>query len=327
MRIAIIGAGAAGCFAAANIPYAPGREVVVFEKSNKVMQKVKVSGGGRCNVTHACFDIPELLKKYPRGQRFLRKTLYEFTPQHTIDWFKQRGVELKAEVDGRMFPITDESQTIIDCIWQQLQQNKVQVRYGKAVKKIERVGAQLILHFADDSAYAADKVLIACGGFPKAEQFNWLKETGHTILEPVPSLFTFNMPKHPITELMGLSVEDVGVKYSYGGNDKSGIDCSAFVQKAYEEVFCTELVRTARDQFHSCRMIWDIDNLIEGDLVFFRTRGKRISHVGIYLANNFFVHASSTGGVMISSLTEAYWSKRFAGAGKIPKGKGEKQLL
>ena len=135
MRIAIIGAGAAGCFAAANIPYTPGREVVVFEKSNKVMQKVKVSGGGRCNVTHACFDIPELLKKYPRGQRFLRKTLYEFTPQHTIDWFKQRGVELKAEVDGRMFPITDESQTIIDCIWQQLQQNKVQVRYGKAVKK------------------------------------------------------------------------------------------------------------------------------------------------------------------------------------------------
>ena len=92
-------------------------------------------------------------------------------------------------------------------------------------------------------------------------------------------------------------------------------------------MFCTELVRTARDQFHSCRMIWDIDNLIEGDLVFFRTRGKRISHVGIYLANNFFVHASSTGGVMISSLTEAYWSKRFAGAGKIPKGKGEKQLL
>ena len=134
-RIAIIGAGAAGCFAAANMPVAPGREVVVFEKSNKVMQKVKVSGGGRCNVTHACFDIPELLKKYPRGQRFLRKTLYEFTPQNTIDWFKQRGVELKAEEDGRMFPVTDESQTIIDCIWQQLQQNKVQVRYGKAVKK------------------------------------------------------------------------------------------------------------------------------------------------------------------------------------------------
>lgn len=118
-----------------------------------------------------------------------------------------------------------------------------------------------------------------------------------------------------------------GVKYTYGGNDKTGIDCSAFVQRLYNEVFCTDLVRTARDQFHSCKMIWDIDNLIEGDLVFFKTRGKRISHVGIYLANNFFVHASTTGGVMISSLTESYWSKRFAGAGKIPKGTGEKQVM
>lgn len=118
-----------------------------------------------------------------------------------------------------------------------------------------------------------------------------------------------------------------GVKYTYGGNDKSGIDCSAFVQKLYEEVFCTNLVRTARDQFRSCNMIWDVDNLIEGDLVFFKTRGRSISHVGIYLANNFFVHASTSGGVMISSLTETYWSKRFAGAGKIPKGTGEKQVL
>lgn len=118
-----------------------------------------------------------------------------------------------------------------------------------------------------------------------------------------------------------------GVNYRYGGSDKKGIDCSAFVQKLYEEVFCTTLVRTARDQFHSCNMIWNIDNLIEGDLVFFKTRGKSISHVGIYLANNFFVHASTTGGVMISSLTENYWSKRFAGAGKVSKGAGEKHML
>lgn len=117
-----------------------------------------------------------------------------------------------------------------------------------------------------------------------------------------------------------------GVKYRYGGSTKSGIDCSAFVQKLYEQVFCTELVRTSREQFHSCKMVWDIDNLMEGDLVFFKTRGKRISHVGIYLANNFFVHASSSG-VMISSLTEKYWSNKFAGAGKIPKGTGEKQVL
>ena len=117
-----------------------------------------------------------------------------------------------------------------------------------------------------------------------------------------------------------------GVKYRYGGSTKAGIDCSAFVQKLYEQVFSTELVRTSREQFHSCKMIWDIDNLMEGDLVFFKTRGKRISHVGIYLANNFFVHASSSG-VMISNLTEKYWSNKFAGAGKIPKGTGEKQVL
>lgn len=118
-----------------------------------------------------------------------------------------------------------------------------------------------------------------------------------------------------------------GVRYRYGGTDKNGIDCSAFVQKLYEDVFNTELVRTARQQFHSCKMIWDIDNLKEGDLVFFKTRGKRISHVGIYLANDFFVHASSSSGVMISNLKDAYWSTRYAGAGKIPRGTGEKQYL
>lgn len=136
------------------------------------------------------------------------------------------------------------------------------------------------------------------------------------------------MPRAMSNYILYQFIDDwYGVKYTYGGHDKSGIDCSAFVQKLYEDVFCTTLVRTARDQFHSCKMIWNIDNLIEGDLVFFRTHGKRISHVGIYLANNFFVHASTTGGVMISSLAEAYWSKRFAGAGKIPKGTGEKQEL
>lgn len=118
-----------------------------------------------------------------------------------------------------------------------------------------------------------------------------------------------------------------GVKYTYGGSDKTGIDCSGFVQKVYAEVFCTDLLRTAREQFSACKMIFDQASLKEGDLVFFKTRGKRISHVGIYLANNFFVHASTSGGVMISSLTEAYWSHRFAGAGVVPKGNLKKDML
>ncbi|MFI5196262.1 MAG: NAD(P)/FAD-dependent oxidoreductase [Chitinophagales bacterium] len=216
MKIAIIGAGAAGCFAAANIPYQQGVEVAVFEKTGKVLQKVKVSGGGRCNVTHECFDIPELLTRYPRGKQLLRKSLYLFGPQQTIEWFEKRGVKLKTEPDGRMFPVTDNSQTIIDCIWQEMMRNKVQVFYHKSVASItppsQSTNGCFVIHFADTSVYSADAILIATGGFPKAEQYNWITALGHTIQSPVPSLFTFNIPKHPITELMGLSMPDATIK-------------------------------------------------------------------------------------------------------------------
>lgn len=212
MKIAIIGAGAAGCFAAANIHFEESREVFVFERSAKALQKVKVSGGGRCNTTHACFDVPELITRYPRGKQLLRRTLHQFSPTETIEWFKERGVKLKTEDDGRMFPVTDSSQTIIDCIWQQMMQSKVQVYYQKAIEKIERLDEGFLLHFADGSKYEADKVLIACGGFPKEEQYQWIKATGHTIQSPVPSLFTFNVPKQSINELMGVSVPNALVK-------------------------------------------------------------------------------------------------------------------
>jgi predicted Rossmann fold flavoprotein len=212
MNIAIIGAGAAGCFAAANIPYKEGVEVAVFEKTGKVMQKVKVSGGGRCNVTHACFDIPELLTRYPRGSRLLKKSLYRFGPGQTIDWFEQRGVKLKTEADGRMFPVTDDSQTIIDCIWQEMMRQKVRVYYHKAVTAITASATGWQLQFADGAGYIADAVIIALGGFPKAEQYKWIEALGHTIQPPAPSLFTFNMPGNPVTALMGVSVPDAVVK-------------------------------------------------------------------------------------------------------------------
>lgn len=213
MKIAIIGAGAAGCFAAANIPYQPGVEVAVFEKTGKALQKVKASGGGRCNVTHECFDIPELVTCYPRGRQLLRKSLYQFGPQQTIEWFEQRNVPLKTEPDGRMFPVTDDSQTIIDCIWQEIMRHKVQVFYHKSIVGIDKGPSDgWALHFSDTSVYQADKVLIAAGGFPKAEQYKWIEALGHTIQKPVPSLFTFNMPKHPITALMGVSVPEATIK-------------------------------------------------------------------------------------------------------------------
>lgn len=219
MRIAIIGAGAAGCFAAANIPQRPGLEVAVFEKTGKVLQKVKASGGGRCNVTHECFEIPELTLAYPRGKQLLKKTLYQFGPQQTMNWFEQRGVKLKVEADGRVFPVSDESQTIIDCIWTEMMRHKVQVYYHKSVVRIvkaEQGGAEYsyTILFADNSTYEANAVLISTGGFPKPEQYKWIEEIGHTIQPPVPSLFTFNIPKNAITALMGLSVPDATVKIS-----------------------------------------------------------------------------------------------------------------
>jgi predicted Rossmann fold flavoprotein len=210
--LAIIGAGASGCFAAANIPYNQGREVIVFEKTTKVLQKVKVSGGGRCNTTHHLFDIPELITRYPRGKQLLKKTLYRFSPKDTIEWFDARGVKLKAEADGRMFPVTDDSQTIIDCLWAEMMRNKVKVQYHKSLERIEKKDERFLLHFADKTSFTADKVLITCGGFPKDEQYHWMKSLGHTVASPVPSLFTFNIPKHPITELMGVALPEVTIK-------------------------------------------------------------------------------------------------------------------
>ena len=211
-RIAIIGAGAAGCFAAANMP--AGHEVVLFEKGSKPMQKVKVSGGGRCNVTHACFDIPELIRRYPRGQSLLKRSLHQFGPQQTIDWFQSRGVAIKEEADGRMFPATNDSQTIIDCIWSEMIKSGVQVRFNKAVRDAVPINNGWELHFDDGAVQLCDALLLSPGSLQKPGQWEWLTRLGHTIQPPAPSLFTFNLPKHEITQLMGVAVPDVTVKLS-----------------------------------------------------------------------------------------------------------------
>jgi len=212
MKIAVIGAGAAGCFAAANISDHEHHEITIFEKTAKSLQKVKVSGGGRCNVTHHCFEVPALLEKYPRGKQLLKKTLYSFAPSQTINWFENRGVRIKAEHDGRMFPVTDSSQSIIDALMDELKRKNVSINYHKSVQRIQKIKEEFIIEFADGTSYTADKVLISCGGFPKPENYSWIKELGHSIEEPVPSLFTFNVPGNPITELMGVVVENASVK-------------------------------------------------------------------------------------------------------------------
>jgi predicted Rossmann fold flavoprotein len=212
-KLIVIGGGAAGFFCAVNAARLnPALKVILLEKSAKLLSKVKVSGGGRCNTTHACFEIPLLVKKYPRGEQFLKKAFHLFDTNNTIEWFAERGVTLHTESDGRMFPITNNSQTIIDCLLKEANKYKVDILMQNEVKSIEFNNDQFALSIAGSKKLMADFVCIACGGYPKTDMFQWLTKTGHTINNPVPSLFTFNIPKHPITELMGLSVSNAKVK-------------------------------------------------------------------------------------------------------------------
>ncbi len=229
-RLVVIGGGAAGFFCAVNAARLnPQLEVIILEKSNKLLSKVKVSGGGRCNVTHACYSIAEMIKKYPRGSAFLKKAFHHFFTTDTIAWFESRGVALKTEADGRMFPVTDSSQTIIDCLLKEANKYHVEIRMNKEVKQLS-VGPdsyreqsanakQFEIQFADHSILHADFICIASGGYPKIIQYQWLKKADHAVVEPFPSLFTFNlaapqagMPGNSITALMGVAVENAAVK-------------------------------------------------------------------------------------------------------------------
>jgi predicted Rossmann fold flavoprotein len=212
-RLVVTGGGAAGFFCAVNAARLnPGLEVIILERSNKLLSKVKVSGGGRCNVTHACYSIAEMIKKYPRGSSFLKKAFHHFFTNDTIAWFKERGVVLKTEADGRMFPVTDSSQTIIDCLIKEANKYNVEIWMNKEVKGIYKDADNWNLLLKDDVVLATDFICIASGGYPKILQYEWLKQSDHKIEEPVPSLFTFNMPGNAITALMGVAVEHAVVK-------------------------------------------------------------------------------------------------------------------
>jgi predicted Rossmann fold flavoprotein len=212
-HLIVIGGGAAGFFCAINAARMDrSLKVTIIEKSNKLLAKVKVSGGGRCNVTHACFDIAEMSKRYPRGQHFVKKAFHQFFTTDTIKWFEERGVKLKTEEDGRMFPVTDSSQTVIECLLKEANESGVEILMNREVKKINAQQSMFNVQCSNGEISDADFVCIASGGYPKSSMFDWLKELGHTIEEPVPSLFTFNLPKHPITKLMGVSVERTKVK-------------------------------------------------------------------------------------------------------------------
>ena len=222
MKVAIVGGGAAGFFAAFSVKeHHPESQVTIFEKSDKILSKVKISGGGRCNVTHACFQVSQLSKFYPRGTKQLKKAFSIFQPKDTVAWFAARGIDLKTESDGRMFPVTDDSQTIIDCFLHEAQIKKIQIVKQAKVNELHPEKSGFTLAF-NESKKHFDKVIIASGGSPKARGFEWLQNIGHSIISPIPSLFTFNMPEESVKELMGLVVENAtariqGTKLAYTG--------------------------------------------------------------------------------------------------------------
>ncbi len=213
-KIIVIGGGAAGFFAAVNIASQhPEFEVVLLEKSNKLLSKVSVSGGGRCNITHACFDNSILVKHYPRGEKELRNVFSRFTTTDTINWFKQRGVELKTEEDGRMFPVSNTSETIVQCLLKEAEKYNVNIKLGVDIIGIEKNDDNTFtLNANGGGRFECDKLVIATGGNAKETAYQWLEKLGHTIIKPVPSLFTFNIPNNPVTELMGVSVPHAKVK-------------------------------------------------------------------------------------------------------------------
>lgn len=222
MKIAIIGGGAAGFFAALSAKkHHSEAQVEILEKTEKLLSKVKVSGGGRCNVTHACFKASDLAKFYPRGSKQIKKSFGVFNTNHTVAWFKERGVDLKKEADNRMFPVTDKSITIINCFLDEAQKLGVVIKKQCGVSKISPIEGGFNLKI-DGFDHYYDKVIIATGGSPKIKGLAWLEELGHEVVSPLPSLFTFNMPNEAIKNLQGLSVKNAiarvqGTKLVYDG--------------------------------------------------------------------------------------------------------------
>ena len=223
-QIIIIGGGAGGFFAAINAAEMnPGAKVIILEKSNKLLSKVRVSGGGRCNVTNYCFEVNELVKNYPRGSKELKQVFSRFNVTDTIAWFKKRGVELKTEPDNRMFPESNSSETIIDCFMHEAKKHGVEIKMNEEVLSITKNHKPQTLNIqTSKQTYSSDAVICSTGGHNNNGHYNFIQKTGHTISELIPSLFTINLPGERIKELMGLSVQNATVrvektKHTYTG--------------------------------------------------------------------------------------------------------------
>ncbi|WP_392437263.1 NAD(P)/FAD-dependent oxidoreductase [Cruoricaptor ignavus] len=218
MRVAIIGGGAAGMFCAANLDEEK-CEVKIFEQNADVLQKVKISGGGRCNVTHACFDPRELAKFYPRGSRELLSVFSKFQPADTIGWFEERGTKLKTEEDNRVFPESNSSQSIIDTITKEVLAKGFEVKTRCAIRDIA-YEEEIYKISTSGGVYPADAVVFATGSAPRSLKI--LENLGHGIVPPVPSLFTFNIQDALLEGLSGTNFEDAEISVPAFKTEESG---------------------------------------------------------------------------------------------------------
>ena len=212
--VIVVGGGAAGFFGAIQLAERrPGVKILILEKSTKLLSKVRISGGGRCNVTHHCFQPNALSKHYPRGQRQLKKLFSKYQARDVVDWFAQHGVNLKVESDGRMFPTTNNSETIVNCFLREADRNNIKVLVGHQVCELRHeVDSTISLKCNNEQEFTCKNLLIAIGGHPNRESYRWIENLGHTVTPLMPSLFTFNDSDRKFVDLMGVSVERASVQ-------------------------------------------------------------------------------------------------------------------
>jgi predicted Rossmann fold flavoprotein len=219
LQLIVIGGGAAGFFGAiAAATHNRRLQVTILEASRQPLGKVLISGGGRCNVTHHCFEVDRLIQYYPRGGKALRGAFTRFQPKDTVEWFTSRGVKLKTEADGRMFPITDRSETIADCLLHTAKMAGIRLKTGVLVKSVQKELDGFLVTLKTGETLRGDRLLLATGSNPLG--YRWAKELGHSIESPIPSLFTFNIRDPRLQDLAGISVESARVKLLDTGNQK-----------------------------------------------------------------------------------------------------------
>lgn len=212
-HLVVVGGGAAGFFAAITAAESfPQARITILEKNRTLLNKVRISGGGRCNVTNAVSSVSQLIQGYPRGGKFLRPLFHQFSNADTVRWFENRGVPLKTEPDGRIFPVSNDSSDVVQCLIDTAHRQRVDIRPSTSVQSVDFQNDKFVLQLTDQEEIRADRLIIASGGHPAPTGYTWLVALGHTVVPPVPSLFTFNVPASPLSVLAGIATPQASVR-------------------------------------------------------------------------------------------------------------------